>query len=54
MEKDNKKELKLRMNQVKRLMKEYISYEKEVEVIVAKIAELVENNEEEYYINKQV
>jgi hypothetical protein len=52
MEKNYKKELMLKGNSVKRTLKEYESYVKEVEKLQNKINEMVSNSTDEYDINK--
>lgn len=54
MQKNYKKELLLKGNSVKRLVKEYQCYDKEVLKLQNKINELKNDNVEEYIINKQV
>jgi tubulin-specific chaperone A len=53
MDKNYKKDLQLKTNSVKRLLKEYQSYDKEVQKLQAKYDELKSNNVDEYDIKKQ-
>jgi tubulin-specific chaperone A len=53
MDKNYKKDLQLKTNSVKRLLKEFQSYEKEVQKLQTKYNELKSNNVDEYDVNKQ-
>ena len=48
------KQLKIKIGSLKRLHKEYLSYEKEVEKQSGKIEQMQANNADEYDIKKQV
>jgi len=54
MESNLPRQLKIKLGTLKRLHKEYISYQKEAEQQVKKIEDLKAQNEDEYTIKKQI